>query len=438
MMEQNSEYWEERIANETWKTYNDIEEKNIDLLKMYDKSSNSIKKELLALAEKAEKEGALGRTEQYRFNKLLGQQGAIFKECERLGEQIEKHATSNMNSGGTNVYKNVMESLGINEYTTPNKKTMENMMRSPWKGSFFSERLWRDMGQLERNLNGVINDGISTGKTITEMAVSLSNIMNSSFNDTHRLVRTETINHMNRSALQGYKDAGVKEIQWWAAVDERTCPKCGAGHSKPFDIDKAPILPCHPGCRCTWLPVIESMSKLPSAFEYTKEKQTNITSVFNEILIKSKETGYEYMNIIDYTSGKPLYKLRTDNKTNSVSPSLMMITKMKIAKENSLSLIHNHPRSTPFSASDVITLNNNKSLAELIIIANDETEYFISVPKDCTIDLSTKQNKVDFKQYVKSIRIKYLKQGYDEKDSINNAWEEIAKERGWLYGRRRK
>ncbi len=254
---QNSEYWEDRIANETWKTYNSIEEKNIDLLKMYENTSKKIKSELLEIAEKAQTQGGLSRTDGYRYQKLLGEQGFIYKECERLGKQIEKQSKNRMITGGKGVYKNVMESLNINDYTMPNKKVMGQMLRSPWQGSFFSERLWRNMGKLEQNLNGVINDAISTGKTVTEMAVQLSNTMQRSFNEAHRLVRTETVNYLNRSAKLGYKDAGIAVIQWWAATDERTCKICGANHGRKYPINKAPNLPCHPGCRCTWLPVIE-------------------------------------------------------------------------------------------------------------------------------------------------------------------------------------
>ncbi|RJW06382.1 phage head morphogenesis protein [Eubacterium sp. TF05-29] len=253
----NSEYWEKRIANETWKTYNNVEEQNRDLLNMYEKTSSSIKRELYSLAEAAEEQGGLTRSQQYRFNKLLGQQGVIFQEIEKLGESIEKSQTSRIMDTGKKVYSNVMHSLNINDFSYPNKKQMEQMLRSKWHGSFFSERLWNDMGALERNLNGVINNFIATGKTVTEAAVQLSNVMNRSFNDAHRLVRTETINYMNRSALRGYKDAGITKVQWWAAEDERTCEICGANHGKEYDIEKAPILPCHPGCRCTWLPIIE-------------------------------------------------------------------------------------------------------------------------------------------------------------------------------------
>lgn len=302
----NSEYWEDRIANETWKTYNDLEEKNIDLLKMYEKSSRNIKNELLALAEKAEKHGGLGRTDQYRFNKLLGQQGEIFKECERLGEQIEKHSINGMKQGGKDVYKNIMQSLGNNDFSYPNKKTMEQMLRSPWHGSFFSERLWRDMGKLEQNLNGVINDGVATGKTITEMAVQLSNIMQKSFNAAHTLVRTETINYMNRSALRSYKDAGVTEVQWWAAEDERTCEICGTHHGDKYNIDKAPILPCHTGCRCTWIPVIGTTVKKFEIHQFNGDKKNQVNDRYSEYCKKTLKIKTVNLDGLDRKTTKSL------------------------------------------------------------------------------------------------------------------------------------
>ena len=307
---QNSEYWENRIAKETWRTYNNVEEQNRDLLRMYEKTSSSIKRELYALAEEAEKTGELTRTQQYRFNKLLGQQGAIFQEIEKLGTSIEKSQTSRMQTAGRAVYKNVMESLGIDNFSFPNKKEMEQMLRSPWHGSFFSERLWNDMGVLERNMNGVINNFIATGKTVTETAVQLSNVMQKSFNVAHRLVRTETINYMNRSALRGYKDAGVKKVQWWAAEDERTCKICGANHEKEYDIDKAPILPCHTGCRCTWLPVLDD--ETPKLTEAENAAIVKYVSPDAYVLNDKLRNGYDlsesdkkWINSLD----KALYKI---------------------------------------------------------------------------------------------------------------------------------
>ena len=50
-MEKNSEYWEKRLASETWKTYNSLEEKNRELLEFYIDASESVKEELYRLAE---------------------------------------------------------------------------------------------------------------------------------------------------------------------------------------------------------------------------------------------------------------------------------------------------------------------------------------------------------------------------------------------------
>lgn len=307
---QNSEYWENRIAKETWKTYNSAEEQNRDLLRMYDRTSTTIKKELYELAEKAESSGMLTRSEMYRFNKLLGQQGEIFERIEKLGAEIEKSQSSRMKEAGKKVYGNIVEALGLGKNFTPNDKVMEQMLRAPWHGSFFSKSLWQKMGNLEQALNGIVNDGISTGKTVTEMAVGLSNVMQRSFNDAHRLVRTETINYMNRSALQGYRDAGVRKVQWWAAEDERTCKICGANHEKEYDIDKAPILPCHPGCRCTWLPVLDD--ETPKLTEAENAAIVKYVSPDAYVLNDKLRNGYDlsesdekWINNLD----KALYKI---------------------------------------------------------------------------------------------------------------------------------
>lgn len=312
----NSEYWENRIANETWKTYNSAEEQNIDLLKMYEKTSNSIKKELYALAEEAEEQGTLTRTQQYRFNKLLGQQGKIFQEIEKLGEKIEKGQSSRIKDAGKKVYGNIMDALEVGDFSYPNKKEMEQMLRSPWHGSFFSENLWNKMGKLEKNLNGIINDGISTGKTVTEMAVQLSNIMNKSFNDAHRLVRTETINYMNRSAIRGYKDAGIERVQWWAAEDERTCEICGTNHEKEYDIDKAPILPCHPGCRCTWIPVIEPSIKKIDIMDIKGKKSASDNTRLINYAKESLKINHVDLVGLDYNATKNLLNTIADVYNN--------------------------------------------------------------------------------------------------------------------------
>lgn len=326
MSTKNSEYWEERIAKETWRTYNDIEEKNIDLIKMYDKTSQSIKKELYALAEKAEESGSLTRSEQYRFNKLLGQQGYIYREIEKLGEQVENHAKKQMFDGGKRVYGNIMDELGIENFNYPNKKQMEQMLRRPWKGSFFSERLWKETGKLEKNLNGIIKEGMATGKTVTEMAVQLSNIMQKSFNDAHRLIRSETVTYLNRSAVNGYKDAGVKKVQWWAAEDERMCEICGAMHGKEYPVDNVPLAP-HPGCRCTRIPALDTEIKKIDILNIKSNKSVDENKKLTDYANKSLRIETADLKGLDFKATKNLLNTIADvyNKYPELNGSIKQI-----------------------------------------------------------------------------------------------------------------
>ena len=64
----------------------------------------------------------------------------------------------------------------------------------------------------------------------------------------------------NRATLESFKALGVEKVEWYTALDERTCDKCRALHGNIFPLEKAPNLPyegcTNPhGCRCTYLSV---------------------------------------------------------------------------------------------------------------------------------------------------------------------------------------
>ena len=75
------------------------------------------------------------------------------------------------------------------------------------------------------------------------MAVELNNRVGNSFNNAMKIVRTETMHALNSSALQGYKDSGVKRVKIWAAKDERMCESCGKYHDKDYDMQMIFLLP---------------------------------------------------------------------------------------------------------------------------------------------------------------------------------------------------
>ncbi|MEG2412633.1 MAG: minor capsid protein [Clostridium sp.] len=253
----NSEYWESRIANKTWQTYNNLEEKNRDLLEMYQDASLQISEELYKVTEKINGGKGITLSDMHKFKRLTGLQKNMEDIIRSIGESVEIFGKNNMMEGFKDTYSNIMVELGQTQFSMIPKKVMEEMMNRPWFGSSFSERLWKNTQVLASNLNEILVTGLTQGKTIAEIAIQLSNMMNTGFNISHKLVRTETMHYLNESAKKAYKNSGCEEVQVWAAVDERLCKVCGVKHGNIYRIKDCPTLPLHSNCRCTILPIVD-------------------------------------------------------------------------------------------------------------------------------------------------------------------------------------
>ncbi|MSS93300.1 hypothetical protein FYJ53_05920 [Eubacterium sp. BL-380-WT-2B] len=258
MARKNSEYWEKRIADKaTWRLYNTLEEKNRALLEMYQDATREINSAIYELGEKLSKNGQIKRSDLYKYNHLKNLQAKMNSILKTLGGTIEAFASGNMENAFKENYSDILKSLGKKGFDLPNKKLMEELLKKPWFGGNFSDRLWGNTEKLAQILNSELRQGLQQGKTTTEVAAKIAALMQSSFNSAHRLVRTETMHYLNQSSLEAYKAGGVQFVQFWAAMDERTCPSCGALHGKIYAIDKVPVLPLHAHCRCTYLPVTD-------------------------------------------------------------------------------------------------------------------------------------------------------------------------------------
>lgn len=307
--EKNNKYWEKRIASETWKTYNSLEEKNRKLLEFYIEASESVKDELYLLAEKNSKEGILSLSEMHKQNRLTELNKKYEKIIEELGHATEDFAKKNMHQGFQQAYENVAVSMGDVDFSMPNKKLMEKLMDTPWRGDTFSMRLWKNQKKLAVSLNDILLVGLQQGKIVTEIAIMLHNRMGQGFNECHRLVRTEMMHYLNDATLHRYKDAGVKYVQIWAAVDERTCDICGGYHEKIYPIDKCPHVPFHANCRCTILPVTDEKVIAEYEKNHSNELESDIGKQVVDIvtgLSKQRKDFEEKLKIMDDSNIKTL------------------------------------------------------------------------------------------------------------------------------------
>jgi|LGOV01.1.fsa_nt_gb SPP1 gp7 family putative phage head morphogenesis protein len=303
-------YWEKRIANNIWELYNKSEIRNRELLKAYQKVSDDITKNLYKLSEKINNGEILTRSEMYRNNRLRILQKKYSIILKDLATGIEKKVSNDLIKGMEANAKNIADQLGY-EFTVPNKGIFEQTLKEPWKGSNFSKRLWKNTGKLNQELNNILVTGLAQGKTVTQMAIQLNNVMNKGFNNAHRLIRTETMHYLNQSSLQTYKEAGVKKVQFWAAEDERTCEICGVMHGKEYDIDKAPILPLHPLCRCCYLPVIEGINDDGRMYKKALKNEPEISKDIKKI---AKKEGFEIAGFKYRLKTKESYLRKVKNK----------------------------------------------------------------------------------------------------------------------------
>ena len=404
----NSEYWEKRIANSTWKQYNSLEERNKKLLEFYIDASESVKDELYKLAEKYSKDGVLSRTEIHKRNRLQKLNQNFEKIIEDLGHKVETFAKENMQQGFENVNENISKEMGEIDFAMPNKNLMEKLFEEEWRGDSFSGRLWKNQRKLARGLNSILLIGLQQGKTATEMAVQLHNFMGKGFNECHRLVRTETMHYLNSATLQRYKDANVEYVQIWAAADERTCTTCGGYHTKIYPLEKAPILPLHANCRCTYLPVMdkEVIAEYREENDYIELNDTTDkwAEEAKKELLKSEQTicerDYETMEIYD-SKGKFLSSKR--GKVDSVSISLLDYFKLKNAV-----VTHNHPSAGSFSFTDLKFLKR-MPISELRV-STINGSYYIRKPKEWPEEIkSSEKMKEVYEQIKKDLRKKYQK-----------------------------
>ncbi|MDP2364845.1 MAG: minor capsid protein, partial [Ignavibacteria bacterium] len=120
-----------------------------------------------------------------------------------------------------------------------------------------------EVGEETAKLLGrTLTEGFKLGESTDDIAKRVRGL----FSDmtkvrSKRIARTETISASNFGAQEGYKEAGVKQTEWYTAIDERVCDICEPLHGKVSAISEGEVPPAHPNCRCTILPVIPPLAR---------------------------------------------------------------------------------------------------------------------------------------------------------------------------------
>jgi len=180
----------------------------------------------------------------------------LSKLAKKTGQSMDKFLTEAYKDG---YYRNLFEigkkaGLVSTPVKVDNKQT-ENVLRTPWSGKNYSERIWRNDARLAETIKETVTQGIHRGSSLQKLSKQVADKMNVGINDAKRLVQTELNYVQNKSALDSIKEAGMGFYRVISTHDARTCQRCGDKDGEEISVgDASPgdtLPPFHARCRCT-------------------------------------------------------------------------------------------------------------------------------------------------------------------------------------------
>ena len=137
-------------------------------------------------------------------------------------------------------------------------RTIETVLKYPFNGANFSDRLWKQKEHLQSQLMESITTMMVQGTSPQNLAKDFAKKMQAKKFDAYRLLHTEGSYVMSEATHAGYKEDGVEQYQILATLDSKTCGICGRLDGKIYPVAEAVtgknMPPFHPFCRCTDVP----------------------------------------------------------------------------------------------------------------------------------------------------------------------------------------
>lgn len=141
------------------------------------------------------------------------------------------------------------------------KDKIAEILRRRWAGSDFSSRIWKNAELLAKELKHEIMVDLLTGRSLVKATRALAEKMHAGYNNTRRVVRTESTYVSNELHAKSYEELGVEQYIYVAILDLRTSKICRSLDKKIFNVKDRKVgtnyPPMHPYCRSTtiaWLP----------------------------------------------------------------------------------------------------------------------------------------------------------------------------------------
>lgn len=142
------------------------------------------------------------------------------------------------------------------------KPAIEKMIKTPWLGENYSERIWANRDKLVRELQTKLYQSFIRGDSVQQTAKDLAERMQVSYSSAERIIRTESSFVTHQATWEGYKASGlVERYEFLATLDSRTSEICRSMDGRVFRLSEKEVgvnyPPLHPNCRSTVVPYFD-------------------------------------------------------------------------------------------------------------------------------------------------------------------------------------
>ena len=309
-----ADYWKNRLfeAQKKW-TDKDIDVINKMLRHYYKIARENIVEDFEAVYDKvlaqAEEGKQITPADLYKLYKYHQMQAQLQDTLQKLGDrtcevlakkfgQEYKHIYSEL--GVDTEGKKIKASKSDKAFATIDAQGAKHIANQIWAadGKSWSERVWKNLGDLQRTLNEGLIDCVITGKKTTQLKKQLMERFSVSYHRAETLVRTEMAHVETQAALDRYKSSGVEKVRIVVDPDERTCKECSKWDDKIINITDIQTgtncPPFHPNCRCSIAPVVkdkkeEAVSKANEEIENKGYKPLEMGAIDKKKLEKMIE-----------------------------------------------------------------------------------------------------------------------------------------------------
>lgn len=259
-------YWSKRIEKQQNTLYDKtLEETNKQLSKYYNQSMVDIKANMIELYAELQSGGEILASDLYKFNRFYDLQKQLNKSLVKLGNEelnVFDSKFQRMYIENEKLLKQEVGGLIQTKFVMSTDNQVRQVLNSVWcaDGKHYSNRIWTNKALLQNRIEKGLIDCVSRGVPKDELVKTLMQDFDVGFNQADRIVRTELTYTLNQSSAEAYKNNGIEQYKFLAALDSRTSDICKRLDGKIYSFDEMKVgvncPPMHVNCRSTIIPIV--------------------------------------------------------------------------------------------------------------------------------------------------------------------------------------